>query len=56
MSKRAEEPEYWEVWQGSTLICSAKQKMTEHDARNKVANEARHGVIMEARPEPERTS
>lgn len=40
----------WEVWQGQTLICSAAQKLTEHEARNKVANEARHGVIMEARP------
>jgi protein gp37 len=44
---------YWEVWQGATLICSAKQKLTEAEARNKVANEAAHGVVMEARPSSE---
>jgi hypothetical protein len=40
------------VWQGRTLICSAKQQLTEAEARNKVANEARHSVIMEARLAP----
>jgi protein gp37 len=44
---------YWEVWQGQTLICSAKQKLTEAAARNKVANEAANGVVMEARPSSE---
>jgi protein gp37 len=44
---------YWEVWQGSTLICSAKQKLTEAEARNKVANEARNGVVMEVRESSE---
>lgn len=39
----------WEVWQGTTLIASAKMKLTEHQARNKVENEARNGVVMEAR-------
>jgi protein gp37 len=44
---------YWKVWQGMTLISSAKQKLTEAQARNKVANEAAHGVVMEARPSSE---
>jgi protein gp37 len=44
---------YWEVWQGSTLICSAKQKLTEAAARNKVENESRNAVVMEARESSE---
>lgn len=44
---------YWEVWQGSTLVSSAKQELTEAAARNKVENEARNGVVMEARESSE---
>lgn len=40
----------WEVWQGRTLVCSAKMGLTEAEARNKVENERRQGYFMEARP------
>lgn len=41
--------EVWEVWQGNTLVCSAQMKLTEWQARNKVENELRNGIRMEAR-------
>lgn len=40
----------WEVWQGSTLVCSAQMRLTEAQARNKVENERRLGYVMEAKP------
>lgn len=39
----------WEVWQGDTLVCSQRMKLTRSQAMNKVANEAKMGVVMVAR-------
>jgi hypothetical protein len=41
---------YWEVWQGDVMVCSAEMRMTRDQAGNKVANERRHGIRMEAKP------
>lgn len=40
----------WEVWQEDTIICSKEMKLTRWQALNKVENERRLGIIMEARP------
>ena len=49
-----ERPAYpvWEVWQGSTLVCSRAMNLTEQQARNKVEHERRNKIFMEARPAP----
>lgn len=40
----------WEVWQGDRLICSKEMGLTQWQARNKVDNERKLGIHMEARP------
>jgi hypothetical protein len=38
--------EVWEVWQGSSLICSASMGLTKQQAQNKIDNEHRLGIHM----------
>jgi hypothetical protein len=43
-------PAIYEVWQGSTLVCSAAMRLTKAQADNKVRNERRQGSYMVAIP------
>lgn len=40
----------YEVWQGSTLICSREMGLSASEARGKVENERRRGNFMTAKP------
>ena len=40
----------WEVWQGSSLICSRHMRLKRWEAEGKVWNESLHGTFMEALP------
>lgn len=41
---------FWEVWRGSTLICSRYMRLNRDQAENKVRNEGYGGTFMEALP------
>ena len=42
----------WEVWQGDTLVCSARMGLTREQAENKVENEKCGGTVMRAKIAP----